>query len=312
MMTGTTNNVNVDFDSPLAGDLILQLRSGTRDISFTGSSNTIGGLLRIEAADGIQTVHLATTADLNVGLSLVINGRNGSDTVDNGSHDINVGGAMILRGINSFENRNGLTVGGDFTQVVSLENIASRLINTGTFNVNGSVTYLGGGGIDEVKFNSGSANIGGLTYINLGSSNNALARQIVRMTGNFTGQSLLVTSGVSFGGNYFNTDSTTNLAGDVIVNFAGTTSANTALFRGNYTGTYGTFRGGSAKDTVVFGASASGMLFAALVFNGNDVFTVDATTSLMSMFIDFGNGGDTFVNNLSDPLPFPTTILNLP
>ncbi len=312
MMTGTTSNVIVDFDSPQAGDLILQLRNGNRDVSFTGSSNSIGGLLRIEAADGIQNIHLAVTANLNVGLSLVINGRDGNDTVENGAHDINVSGAMILRGINSFENKNGLSVTGDFTQVVSLENIFSRLLNTGTFNVAGNVTYLGGGGIDEVKFNSGSATIGGLTYVSLGSSNNALAKQIVRMTGTFSSSSLLVISGVSFGGNHFETSSSTSIAGDVIVNFAGTTAANTAIFRGNYSGTYGTYRGGSVVDTLVFGANASNMLFAALVFNGNDVFTIEATASLMSLFVDFGNGADTLVNNLSNPLPFPSTILNLP
>lgn len=98
----------------------------------------------------------------------------------------------------------------------------------------------------------------------------------------------------------------------MIVDFSGNDVANKAFFFGNYGGVYGTFRGGSAGDIVRFGANAIDMAFVSLMNDGNDTFTLEATTGLLSLVIDFGNHTDTFIDNLGMPYPFPATILNLP
>jgi hypothetical protein len=312
LVDGTSTSVTVDLDSALAGSLILQLRSGARNVTFTGTSNTVGGLLRIEASEGIQNVYLAVNADMNVGGNLVINGRNASDSVNISGHAVNVANAMILRSINTLNNSGTLAVAGDFNMIGVLENELTRLLNTGTFNVAGNVTYLGGGGVDEFSFSAGSASIGGFTYVNLGDSNLVQSQQVVRLTGNFSTDLLQVTSGNSIGGNSFLTSATTNVTDDLIVNFTNSNKANTAVFRGTYSGTYGTYRGGSQVDTVTFGASGVNMEFATLVFGGNDVYTLETTADLDFMFVDFGAGTDTYINNIGNPLPFASSIINLP
>ena len=104
----------------------------------------------------------------------------------------------------------------------------------------------------------------------------------------------------------------TNVTGNVIVDFSGNAVGNRAFFFGTYGGVYGTFRGGSAGDTVRFGANAIDMAFVSLMNDGDDKFTLEATTSLLSLLIDFGNHTDTFIDNLGTPYAFPATILNLP
>ncbi len=311
LLNNTATNVVVDLDSALAGNLILQLRSGARTVSLTGSNNSVGGLLRIEAADGVQNVTLATNADLVVGGNLVVNGRDGIDVVDDGNHDISVAGSMFLRSVNNFENDHVLAVGGDFNFVTVLESQATQFKNNGSFSLGGHLTYLGGSGVDEILFNSGGVNINGTTYISLGEGIGSAVSQRVRLTGGFSTASLAIVAGTATGGNRVITDAATNIAGDVTVNFTGTTTANSALFFGNYGGTYGTYRGGSVDDTVVFGAVASNMYFVSLMAGGSDHFTLEASTDLAQMLLNFGDGVDTFVDNLGQPYSFPAVIVNL-
>lgn len=113
LMDNTSTNVTADFDSVRNGNTTIQLKSGERNVRLTGESNVYNGLLRLEAADGVQSVQLALNADLNVTGTLVVNTRDASDTVV-AENAIDVSGAMLLRGVNTFVNDNGVDVGGDF------------------------------------------------------------------------------------------------------------------------------------------------------------------------------------------------------
>lgn len=53
------------------------------------------------------------------------------------------------------------------------------------------------------------------------------------------------------------------------------------------------------------------MDFVALMFNGDDMFTLEATAALQSLYVDLGEDDDTFVNNPGTPFPFPVTLVNL-
>jgi hypothetical protein len=311
LLDNTAPNVTVDLDSALVGDLILQLRGGNRTVSFTGSSNSVGGLLRVEAAAGDQTITLGTTNRLQAGTNLVINGRDGNDTVTNGTQNVVVGQDMLLRNINHFENNNTVTVGRDVNMVGVSYVEAAMFLNKGTFNVNRNFTYLGGTALDEVKFSAGSANISGFTYVDLGASADLVNRQVARFTGPFTTSSLQVTTGNSANGAFFSSENAMNVSGNVNVNFSKARGNNTAHFHGSYAGTFGNYQGGIGVDTVVFGAVANTMAFSSILNNGNDVFTFQNTASLDSAFIDFGGGADTFINLLPVPAPFPINVINL-
>ncbi|MGI9516841.1 MAG: hypothetical protein ACR2NP_07355, partial [Pirellulaceae bacterium] len=304
-------SITVDMDAPLTGDFVLNTKNGVRVINFTGDSNTFDGLLRVEMADNNQTVNLAVNADLNVGTSLVVNGRDGSDTIDDGANSINVTVAMLLRGINNFTNDNVLTVGGDFNVITSLETQDTTLRNNGFMGIGGNFTYIGAGGVDRIELAGSGAVIGGTSYINISFANDFFTSQLVSMLNGFSTDELYIDGGNALGGNSVVTDSSTFINNDFIVNFTGSTAPNSAVFLGTYGGTYGTFRGGSSADTVVFGATAPDMFFAALLFAGNDQFTVANTTILDFLYIDFGTGADTLNDNLGMPWPFGSTILNL-
>ncbi len=310
-LDNTASQVTVDLDSAFAGDMILQLRSGARDVMFTGSSNTVGGLLRIEAADGVQNVHLAVNADLNVGGNLVINGRDGSDTIDEGANNVSVAGTMILRGVNEFRNDHTLTVGGDFNMVTTLESTDTQLVNNGTVDIAGNLTYLGGGGVDEFLFNSGTATIGGYSYISLDQASDLVNTQRVRLIGNYSTSQLFVVGGNSTAGNVVVTDASTSVAGDVTLNFQTTTTANSVLLSGNFGGTFGSYLGGTGVDNLTLGIDASSMFFVGVMNDGDDSFVLESSTVLAELLVDFGAGNDTLIDNLGQPYPFPVTFANL-
>lgn len=312
LLDNSSTNVTVDLDSGLAGNLLLQLRHGARDVAFTGTSNSVGGYVILLGGDGVNNFDLAVNADLNVGGDVIINGRDGSDLVDDGANNITAGGNFILRGINTFENTNTLTVGGNFNMVTLLESEKSFLDNDGTMNIAGGVNYLGGGGTDDVLLNMGGVSVGLTLYVHLGDSDDLVNAQHVSLTGGVFAEYVSIKGGDVIVGNEFLTDATTIVSGDVIVDFSGSTVANKAWFFGTYGGTYGTFRGGTAGDVVNFGATAIDMAFVSLMNEGDDTFFLEGTTSLLSLVVDFGDNTDTFVDNLGLPGPFPVTILNLP
>jgi hypothetical protein len=310
MLDGSTTNVVVDLDSALAGNLIMQLRNGARNVSFTGSSNSVGGLLRIEAGTGIQNFTLAINSNLNVGGNLVINGRTEADVVEDGAKNISVNGAMFLRGIQTFLLDRTLSVGTDFNWVSSLETLDSSFANRGTFSVGGNFSYLAGSGADEVLFNTGGVSITGMAVFSLAEGTGAF-QQRVRLTGGFSAGALTIVGGSATFGNRVVTDGMTSIAGDVVVNFSGSTSDNWIFLYGNYGGTYSTYRGGAGIDRVTFGANAPAARFAGLLNGGNDVFTLKTGTALDELFVDFGAGTDSLIDEIGNPHPFPATFINL-
>jgi hypothetical protein len=309
LQAGSSTNVTADFDAPRTGNTILQLRSGDRQVNFTGDSNTFNGLLRVEAADGVQAVFLADNAPLTLDGTLVVNGRDGSDRIV-AENALNITGAMLLRGVNTFVNDAGVNVGGDFNMITLLEDEDTKLISNASFVVGGNLSYLGGGGVDAINFKSTGASIGGFTYIDIATSSDASNNQRILLTGGFSTTNLVVDGGNAAAGNFFTTDAATVVDNEVVVNFAGSASNNTAIFNGSYGGGYGTYRGGVAGDLVVMGANAPNMLFAALTGEGNDTFTIAPTALLDFLYVDFGPGIDFLDNQLGDPLPFPSNIFN--
>jgi hypothetical protein len=312
MLDQTATFVTVDFDSPHDGLLVLQLRNGNREVNFTGDNNSIGGLLRIEADNGVQNIFLARNADLNVGASLVINTRFNTDAVDESGNDINVNGALIFRNVNVFDNGHTLNVGGDFTWANTTELARTFFYNSGNINVVGNLTYLGGNGNDDIQFLAGVTNIGGYSFYALGESNDPVLAQRLTLQGFYNTENLWITGGTTIEGNFVVIGSQTTVNNQVIVNFSASSGPNSALFFGTYGGNGGAYHGGIGPDTVGFGANAANMHFTATLGNGNDIFVMEPTAVLAAAFLDFGAAGnDLLIDNLGMPWAFPAIIANL-
>jgi hypothetical protein len=146
--------------------------------------------------------------------------------------------------------------------------------------------------------------------VDIDDSTDAFNQQLVLLTGGFSTLNLVVEGSTAIAGNVFVTDAATMVTNEVIVNFASSSPNNSAEFFGSYGGSYGTYRGGTGSDQVVFGAIAGNMLFAALTGAGDDVFTIAVTADLDFLYVDFGPGNDVLDNQLGDPLPFANNIFN--
>ncbi|MGI9515700.1 MAG: hypothetical protein ACR2NP_01530 [Pirellulaceae bacterium] len=118
--------------------------------------------------------------------------------------------------------------------------------------------------------NGGGVNIAGTLYIDLGEGGDLFNAQNVSLAGSVFGGDVFVVGSEALGGNSFLTDAATVINGDVFVVFSSSTNINTAVFRGTYSGTYGTYRGGTTVDVVNFGADAEDMTFVALMGDSDD------------------------------------------
>ncbi len=310
LMDNTSTNVVTNFANPRVGNTVIQLRSGDREVSFEGSSNVYEGLLRIEAADGVQNIDVAVNSDLNVDGTFIFNGRDGSDELM-AANSVAVSGAMLLRGVNTFVNNSGVDVGGDFNMISMLEDQDTRLISNHSFYVGGNFTYLGGAGVDAINFKTTGAIIDGYTYVDLAESSDSSLKQRAIFTGGFSTSKLVVDGGSATAGNVFTTDVQTQVMDEVIVNFAGNSHHNTASFFGSYGGTYGTYRGGSGSDSVTLGAAGIDTLFASLMGDGDDVFTIAPAADLDFLYVDFGHGNDNLDNQMGSSVPFSHNIFNM-
>ncbi len=310
-MMPDTGAVVVDFDNPHAGYLILNLNNGSRFIDFTGDSNSIGGFLSIEAGSGDQDILMASTSDFNSNGDVTINLREGHDQIYDNGRSIFIGGTFILRGVNQFQVTHSLDVGNNMTMNTTFEDAAAKLDNDGLMTIDGNLTYLGGVNVDNVVLNDG-VYITGNAYIDVGAGSGTFPGQSVILTEGFSAARATILGGNSAGGNSVITDASTYIENEFVVDFSSTTTRNLAVFKGTFDGTYASYRGGSGDDTVAMDALAANADFVMQLGAGEDLFNLDSDTTLMSMFVNFGDDTDTFEDEFAGTYPFTAEIVNLP
>ncbi len=311
MFNGGTSNVFVDLDAAFAGDILLDLLQGDRDVSFVGDDNSVGGDLRIFGNAGDQNVYLAVNNDLSVGGVLLVTLRDGYDSVDENGNNITVGGDFILRRVNFFDNDGVLTVGNNFAWNSSTEDVDSTFDNDGTMTVGNQLYYKGGAGLDTVLFNDG-VTAGGVGYIDVGDGPGNLAQSISLANGFSVGARMTVTGGNNTLGNFLITDEMTDIGGNFVVDFSASTSPNQAILVGQTDGSYGSYLGGTGDEIVTLNLIGNDMNFVVRLDGGDDTFTLGEFTDVLSLLVDFGDGDDTFIDDIGQPYPFPVTIQNLP
>lgn len=307
LLSNTDSDLFIDYDNAFAGDTIIELKNGDRNVRFVGTNNSIGGFLRIDSGSiGDQNIFLAVNSDLNVGESAVINLRGGIDMIDDGANNLTIGKNLIMRSVNTFRNENTLNITGNLTMNTRFDNEASVLDNNGIMNIGGNLSYFGGNKADRVFLQN--TDIDGVLNIDLGSGDGT---QIADFTGNTSMGRMRVFGGNTIGTNRVLTDAATVVDTDVVVNFSNSNAKNVVTLLGNYGGTYGSFRGGSGIDLFTFGATANDMHFVTRMGANNDRFTLASSAILMSTLLDFGSGNDIFDDEIGEPYPFPVTIKNL-
>ncbi len=287
----------LELDEVLSGDLNLKLRRGNRDVHFTGAANEIQGDLRIGGSNGRQHLALAVNSDLDVGGNLFVNLRSEDDTIDDGGHEIDVVGNATIRNINEYVVTNTLGVEGNLYVNTTSEAEDSFLINQGKVDVLGDLIYQGGLAADNLLLES-TTTIGGSMYVHLGGNGSLGNEQSVFLSSDtIIGNQLNVISGATGVNTKFTSNPGAMIAGNVYVNFQETSGNNLVDIGGRFDGTHGAYRGGAGSDDVRLGIRALDMVFAGLFNQGQDDLEINFDTVLLSGFLDFGEGDDTFVDD---------------
>ncbi len=333
LLSNFPDNLSVQLDSALPGDLNIQAGSGDRNIDLTGTSNTIGGNLTLAAGNGNQTVDLAVTADLNVGQNATVTLGIGDDEIT-ASNNINVGTIGAFFGNAYFDLSNGagdlfdpladVTVGGNltirsasvvlggttttglnFTVANNLESFGQTFSSGGGVDVGDNFTYIGASNFDTVALNSGADTIGGNVYINLGNDLGP-SDQTVDVSDAIIGGNVIVFGGFATGvgaNNSYSSSAATDITGNLTISFGNSNGANVATIDGHVGGAITRYSGGAGADnvTVVSGAAIDGNLAVSLGRgNGAQSVTVSGATiggsvSVIAGIVT-GGGGNTYTS----------------
>jgi len=313
LLPNTTNQLDFDLDNAHTGFVTLNLGDGARDMNLTGTSNSIGGNLSINAGTDAQVLEIGVNSGLTVGGSMSIDLGVGFDTVDEDNNNIDITADMNFIGVNDFENGGTMNVGGNVVVDTSFEVEDTKFDDDATMTIIGNLTYTGGDGRDEVTLNGVAAgtSIGGNVIINVG-DNTTGGNQFLflNLPNTSVGGDLTATSTSSINLDSFALHPTTTVGGVIMVDLGD--GSNDASFAGTNAGTTGSYQGGSGIDNVTMFVSGPAMDFTVQLLGAVDSFTLGGGTVLNSLSVDFGCGNDdVFVDGLGTPYPFPVTLRNL-
>lgn len=320
MLDNTGNQLDVDLDSALAGNLTLNLGDGARDVNMIGTNNGIGGSFTVNAGSDAQILEVAVNANLAVGDELFFSLGTGADRVDEDNNDISVTNDFTFIGVNFFENGGTATIGGNALVDVSFETEDTLWDDDATLTITGNLTYIGGSGRDEITMNgvAGGTSIGGFADINV-ADNTVGGNQFIffNLPNSNIGGALTVTSTSAVNADNFSLHPSASVGGDIVVDLGD--GPNDAVFSGTLSGASGTYLGGEGIDNVTMSAVAGGMDFDVFLAGAEDNFTLNTSTVLNRLFVDFGacslQGGVVFGGNFVDGFggtyPFEVVLENL-
>ncbi len=285
LLPNTTNALTLDVDSAHAGSVTLNLGDGNRAVNFTGTNNTFGTDVTITGGAGAQVVELAVNANFGVGGTLTIDLGTGIDMVDEDNRNVTIGTDMNLSGA-KFENGGTMTVGGNVFVDQRGDDDTGDFDNDASMTINGNMRYEGNDLLDNVQINGNFHLVGNLvTNTRLGQStvrsNDAGASILGTITSTATEDTLL---------DDFLTHATNTYGTSFAVDYGDGT--NTAQFLGSAPNAgNGSYIGGTGVDTVTMGIVAPNLDFVVRLGAGSDSFTLQSSTVLASLYVDFGCGG---------------------
>lgn len=317
MMDNSSGDVSVALDSPLFGDVNIDIGHSNRILQLNGSSNTILGNLTISAGNGNQLVDLADVSDLSVGGNLTVDmGQSSNATFADFlgmDENVSVAGNFTMRNVKTWDGVNDLTVGGNLSMVAhgtNVDNLFNRITNTGNTIVGGNFTYVGGNGRDVVNLNDTLTIIGGSVNISLGNNINT-GDQTVNMSGALIGGNVTVRGGTIDTNDVITSSATTVIGGNFYAN-TGTLGNDSVTLLGTIGGRSVTVITGLGDDGVVYGMTGNNVRVFASLSLGDDSFTLNAGSDLGYLYVDFGFGSDVYTTLFGAPYPFRVYLRNLP
>lgn len=304
MLSNGDPSLMIDIDAGIARDLALRLESGDRNVLFTGDDNTIAGHVKIFGDEGDQAIELAVTTAFACGGKLLVDLGPGNDVVDEDGRDVTVGGDLVFKDVDGFENDGDMLVAGDGT--FSIHEAAPA--GTAEFDNDGTLVILGdfefeiedGGG--SCQLNDGGVTIGGDVRIDCGTSANQLF--VGLQNSRFGGDVDVECRSAS--GSFVTMTPTTVIGGSLEIEVGDGT--NTIVLDGRCAGKSVEFEGGKGVDTVTVRLQARNAKGSIDLDKGDDVVTLSAPTSFKKLSIDFGKGSDTFNDNLGDAKAFKLSV----
>lgn len=311
LQDGSGSDVVVDLDSPLEADLVLDLGDGARSVALSGDDNAIGRDLRIRAGTGSQQVDLGVTSELLVGRHLRLELGGDVDSVDDHGRGAFVVGNVRLTGVDSFVSRGDVLIFGRLDVTAGKEPLDGTFDAGGSLIVSKTFKYRGSSGIDRVLLQgSPVVLVEGRSLIDLGDGLGASSddQEVVLDEGLIIGK-LVIRSGETSNADRVDVSATSALEGAVLIDLGEGT--NSAILRGTFADTSIKYFGGEAADHLTYGMTDTPARLRAKLEGGDDVLTVEAGAVLDALWVDFGEGSDTF-ENLLGTLPPDAKLLNLP
>ena len=286
----------------------LSVGGGDNNLTLT---NSISGSLTINAGSGVDNV-LVAAAPFSVGGALTANLGMGSDNFDESNNDIAVTGDMTFTGVNFFENGGTMTVGGNVVVDTTFETEDTLFDDDATMTITGNFTYTGGDGRDEVTMNgvAGGTSVGGDAVVHVG-DNTTGGNQFIffNLPNSSVAGSMTATSTATASLDSYAEHPSGSIGGNVTVDLGG--GPNDAVFAAVHSGTTGTYTGGSGVDNVTMSANAPSMNFTVTLAEAVDTFTLNNSTVLTSLMVDFGcNDIDIFNDGFAGVYPFVAEIRN--
>jgi hypothetical protein len=319
-------------------NLTINLGSEADMVNFDLAGNSMSGSLSIDSGGGGDTVSLGSGAGGSIAGNLSLSRTGSSVSVVNMSIGGNVTDNNTTGSATTGLTLTACTVGGSLTYNGGT---TADQVTLGTSLIGGNVTANLGNGLNLFDFSSAAGVIGGNVSVTsgTGSATGATANLAGIIGGSVTlnfgfgggGQTNAVTFTGTIGGNFTylggngadHLDTFSGLIGGS-ANFnlgSGSTTSVSAGNTLNFTGTVGggsfTYTGGIGIDNVTFAGHAGRAAVNVNLGGGTGTFVLgsSATTSLASLYLDFGTSGTgithTFTNNYGAAFYFPVTIKNL-
>lgn len=305
-MLPVQGDLEIDLDQTLPGNLDLQIED-TQFVNFIGSTNEIGGSLKIKGKEGAQTINISQAGSLLVAKNLTIDLGAGDDVIEDNDEAFQVQGNAKFVGVNHFEIGMAGWIGKNLLWNAKKEQLPSVLENTMTLQIGGSLKFVGGDGRDQLILNGAYAgvDIGKNLIADLRDGPNA-GPQIITLGNPFRCEGNVKLKARGEDGTSLNSQAGTEFGKNLSVQFKGP-GTNVVFLVGVLDGKSVKYQGGDGFDDPRIDLVAPLAKVLIKMGAGNDMLGFYKNqTDLKSLTVDGGKGEfDAVITDFLLPPPFP-------
>ena len=310
MQDDSGTRLDMETDRQITGSVRPNLGNGDRFFFIKNNASSlstpVAEALRVSAGTGEQLFIMSGNHFAN-GLRMLVDGGTGNDYLAFEAIT-DVGGGLILNGINQITVYQPVTVGFNMTvSTIGDDEGMNPGSGFGGVTVNNNYNFFGGNNNNNVRLHGYS--ILNDAYINLaGVGNDPNDRNSLRLESTDIG-SLTVLSQSRQSDLFF--ESSSVVRDGIFANFTGSGSS-IALLHGSVESGDVIFRGTEGDDEVEVSLNAGNSEARIFTYGGEDEVELFDESVLLSLRVDFGDDLDTFIDQFNGSAPFDVTLLNLP